>query len=133
MHRVFLGLTIAMCASCALDEPNRGESVSGVYFLRTVNGSPLPATTSGDVANKTELLDDTFTLYDGFTYAELAHVRVTVNGITTTSAFTESGSFGTQGTSLTFRAAGTLVDRLATYSSNALTFIEAGKTSVYKK
>lgn len=133
MRRVLASAILALTIGCYDQKPNGGESVSGAYTLRSVNAAPLPVTTSATEATRIELLDDSYTLYDGSTYAKLGHIRTTVNGTATGTAVSEAGSFVSLGTSLYFHAAGSSVEIIAIYSSNTLTFTDAGKRFVYTK
>jgi hypothetical protein len=44
------------------------SATAGTYPLRTINGESLPYTISGSGANKTEIIDDKFILYEGNPY-----------------------------------------------------------------
>ena len=133
MRRLLMAAVLLLTPGCYDQEPNRGATVNGAYTLRTVNAAPLPFTSSGSGANKTELLDDSYTLYEGLTYAELGHVRTTVNGTATTTAFSGAGSYSLFGASVTLRPASGGSERIATYTDNTLTLTESGKLSVYRK
>ncbi|HMA19630.1 MAG TPA: hypothetical protein VKO87_02440 [Gemmatimonadaceae bacterium] len=109
------------------------SSVTGTYTLRTVNGSSLPYTLPGGGTTKTEILDDVLNLYQGNTYSESGHMRVTVNGQVTTQIISEPGSYSLFGTSITFTSGDGKHIRLSNADSESIIFVEAGITQVFKK
>ncbi|MFL5468117.1 MAG: hypothetical protein ACJ79N_13705, partial [Gemmatimonadaceae bacterium] len=92
MRNALIVLALVSVA-CMDDEIVGGTTVTGAYVLRTVNGSPPPVTVAGSGANKTEVLDDVITLFEGGSYAENGHTRVTANGQTTTEIISETGRY----------------------------------------
>jgi len=106
-------------------------TVTGNWSLRTVNGSNLPFTVSGSGANKTEILDDVITLYEGFTFSETIHQRVTTNGQASAVTSTETGSYSLFGTSVTL--AGNVRERRGRIEESTMTLVENGMTSAYRK
>lgn len=134
MRRYALAGAIALVSTACLDEGLTGSStVTGVYTLRTINGSPLPYTLSGSGDNKTELVSDAITLFQGGTYSRERHSRLTTNGQVTDEMTTEGGSYTLLGTSVSMRAAGTGPVVLATINANTMTIVEAGLTAVFSK
>ncbi|HEX6575185.1 MAG TPA: hypothetical protein VF042_09440 [Gemmatimonadaceae bacterium] len=132
MKRILIAAAIAMSAGC--DSGVVGASATtGVYTLKTVNGESLPFTISGSGANKTEIVDDKFTLYEGNTYAEQGTMRVTVNGTPSTTAISETGSYGTLGTSMTFTNSAGTRQRVAVGTGDKITFVENGMTLIFRK
>jgi hypothetical protein len=120
--------------SACMDGDVVGSStVTGSYVLRTVNGSPLPYTIAGTGTDKTEILDDAITLFQGGGYSESGHTRVTVNGQVTNTTNTESGSYSLFGTSVSLASSGAPHSRVATIQANTMTIVEAGRTSVFRK
>ena len=131
MRRIFAGVLIALLAAC--DGEIGPSTTTGTYTLRTINGSKLPVVISGSGNDKTEVLDDTIILYEGGTYAETAHNRVTVAGQASTVTRTEAGSWVTLGTSITMTPAGTSTQRIGQVQGYDMIFIVAGQTSVFTK
>src|SRR5687768_9497242 len=98
MRRILLGLTVALSLAC--DDGVVGTShIAGDYELKSINGVSLPFTINGPGTNKTEILDHVITLYNGGTYAEAGHKRVTVSGQASTQNITGTGSYSFFGTS----------------------------------
>jgi hypothetical protein len=67
-------------------------SVSGIYTLRTAAGQPLPYTFFVSGTDKTEILDDAFTLTDS-TWVENGHVRRTAGGSAVVLDLSGAGKF----------------------------------------
>lgn len=132
-RHVLLGV-VTVCSVACLDEGMTGSStVTGIYTLRTINGSPLPYTISGSGANKTELASDAIILFQGGTYSRERQLRITTNGQLTHESTTEGGSYTLLGTSIAMRAAGTGPQVLATINGNTMTIVDAGTTAVFSK
>jgi hypothetical protein len=131
MRRLLLASAFAVLAGC--DSGVTGvKTITGDWSLRTVNGSSLPYTISGSGANKTEVIDDVYTFFEGFTFSETTHRRVTTNGQVSTVTVTETGAFSVFGTSITITGNTTPVRR-GLIEGNAMTIVDEGLTSVYKK
>lgn len=134
MRKVLMALIVASSAACVSGDVVGSKTVNGTYTLRTVNDQPLPYTTSTNATTKTEILDDTLILYEGFTYAETRHTRTTVNGTAATTTYATSGSFSLLGNSITFRdnaTPGVLV--VAIGEANTITISTPGLTKVFRK
>ena len=132
-RHVLMG-AVLLCSAACLDEGMTGSaSVTGVYTLRTINGAPLPYTISGSGANKTELMSDAITLFQGGTYSRQRDVRITTNGQVTQEASTEGGSYTLFGNSISMRAAGTGPQVQAIINGNTMTMVDAGITAVFSK
>jgi len=108
------------------------KTITGDWSLRTINGSPLPYTISGSGANKIEVIDDVYTFFEGFTFSETIHRRVTTNGQVSTVTVTETGAFSVFGTSITITGNTTPVRR-GLIEGNTMTIVDEGLTSAYKK
>jgi hypothetical protein len=127
-------ITIAILALAACDKGVTGIStVTGQWTLRTVNGAALPYTMTSSGANKTELIDDTIILYEGFTFAQTVHTRVTVNGQVSTVTTSESGAYALFGTSVTLTGNSGALARRGLIDGNTMTIVENGLVSAYKK
>jgi hypothetical protein len=109
------------------------SATTGTYQLRTINGQSLPYAISGSGSNKTEIVDDKFILYEGNTYQESGTMRVTVNGTASTTAISETGSYGTLGTSMTFTNSAGTRQRVAIGDGSKITFVENGLSYVFRK
>jgi hypothetical protein len=130
MKRFLLAVVAVVFVGC--DSGVTGIStVTGNWSLRTVNGSNLPFTVSGSGANKTEILDDVITLYEGFTFSETIHQRVTTNGQVSAVTSTETGAYSLFGTSVTL--AGNTRERRGRIEESTMTLVENGMTSAYRK
>lgn len=131
LRKVFTIVAVVWLAAC-FDEEIGNPTMAGDYSLRRVNGSALPfAETTNDV--KTEILDDVMSLYQGNTYSELIHLRVTANGVVTMQTITETGNFGGQGTSLLFTRNSKLPSRQSTVNNRTITITEPGTIKEYVK
>jgi hypothetical protein len=132
MRKTLIGLAIALFLAC--DDGVVGTShISGDYELKTINGASLPYTISGSGANKTEILDRVITLYNGGTYSERGHRRVTVNGQATTQDITGAGSYSFFGTSVTMLSSDGSYERKGLFNEKAITIVEPGLTQVFSK
>jgi|SRR5687767_6847711 len=132
MRKVLIAL--AMLGAVACDDGIVGSStVTGDYTLRTINGASLPYTITGSGANKTEIVDDVITLYQGFTYSETTNSRITVNGQATSETKLRTGAFSLFGTSIILFSNDGTMERRGTINANTMTIVEAGKISVLKK
>lgn len=133
MRRLMIAFVVACSVACNNDGLTGSTTVNGKYTLRTVNGSALPYTISGSGANKTEILDDGITLYEGFTYSRSAHSRVTVNGTASDVTTSDAGSYSIFGTSVTLTSGTGGPTTLALVSGNSMTVTTAGLTYVFRK
>lgn len=133
MRRLMIAFVVACSVACNNDGLTGSTTVNGKYTLRTVNGSALPYTISGSGANKTEILDDAITLYEGFTYSRSAHSRVTVNGTASDVTTSDAGSYSIFGTSVTLTSGTGGPATLALVSGNSMTVSTAGLTYVFRK
>jgi hypothetical protein len=130
MQRLLLGFALMFSVACLGDGMTGSSSVTGSYTLRTINGSNLPYTVVG---TGMEIVDETITLYEGFTYIKSGHTRTTTNGQVTTQTTNDSGTYGLQGTSITFNSNAGGQGTLALIDGNKLTIVKAGITSVFRK
>jgi hypothetical protein len=131
MRKAPFAMLAALCLGCLGGGIVGSSTVNGVYTLRSINGSPLPYTISTTATGKTEVLDDAITLYEGFTFSESIHTRITVNGQATEQTNTTTGGFSLLGNSITLSINGQL--RVGTIDADVMTFVNAGLTSVFKK
>jgi hypothetical protein len=127
-HLAATVVSLAVMA-CFEDYPTQVGTVTGSYWLRTVNGAALPYTSPGSGA---ALVGDTITLYQGGTFVWKTVTRP--SGASADALTTAGGSYGLLGTSITFTfpLKGN-EQRVAQISGDAMTFVEAGVTSIYRK
>jgi hypothetical protein len=132
VRRALLLLVTVLAAGCFGDGLTGSSTINGKYTLRTINGSPLPYTIAGAGTDKTEILDDAITLFQGGTYSESAHSLVTTNGQTSPVTRAETGSYTIFGTSVTLNG-NSGGQTLTTISGNSMTIMQAGLTFVFSK
>lgn len=97
MHRALMALAMAWTiAACGVftESPPGSSTSTGEYTLQSVNGAPLPFTTSQAGTTKSELVDDVIQLFQGGTFARTFHTRTTTNGQTVNTANTRTGTWG---------------------------------------
>ena len=123
---------IALLAACSSGVTGI-TTVTGNWTLRTVNDSSLPYTLPGSGATKTEVLDDVITLFEGFTYSETSHKRVTVNGQQSTETTIDTGVYSLFGTSITLTPNSGALARRGLIEGNTMTIVENGLVQDYKK
>ena len=132
MRKVLVALVMIGAVAC--DDGIVGSStVTGDYALQTINGASLPYTITGSGANKTEIVDDVITLFQGFTYSETTNSRITVNGQATNESKLRTGAFSLFGTSIILSSNDGSMERRGTINANTMTIVEAGKISVLRK
>jgi hypothetical protein len=131
MRKALIGLALISVA-CMDDEVVGGTTLTGAYVLHTVNGSPLPATVAGSGDNRTEVVDDVITLFEGGNYAENGHLRVTENGQATDEIISEAGHYSPLSNSVSLISASGRI-RVAASDAKSLKIVEAGITWLYAK
>ena len=102
-------------------------------MLRSVNGAPPPATVAGSGDNKTEVIDDVLTLFEGGSYAENGHTRVTVNGQTTDGTIFDTGRYSPLGTSIALNSNGGGTRSASSSDAKSLVIVDAGVRWVFTK
>ena len=132
-------LTLAITA-CKLSEPASQDrtAASGVYGMRTINGSALPFTLAANDTDGIEILSDTLRLTADGAYTGIERYRRTTS--TSASATpvvklpvdTVKGSWGIQGATISFKASSG-DGSSAFFSGNTLTVSGGGLVSVYSK
>ena len=123
---------VLVSLACMNDEVVGSTTLTGAYVLRTVNASAPPVTIAGSGDNKTEVLDDVITLFEGGSYAENGHTRVTVNGEVIAGVISESGRYSPLSTSISLTSTTGQI-RVATSDGKSLKIVEAGITWFYSK
>ncbi len=132
MRKVVFAAIFAFSTACS-DGIVGSSTVTGDYRLVSINGSPLPYATANTSTTKTEIVDDVITLYEGFTYAEVIHSRVTANGQATNATMNKAGAYSLLGNSIAFAISTGGPPRYATITADVMTMVDAGLTSVFKK
>ena len=92
MRSVSIALTL-VCVACLNDGVVGSTTLTGAYVLRTVNASPPPVVIAGSGSDKTEIMDDVITFFEGGSYAENGHLRVTVSGQATEQIIFDTGRY----------------------------------------
>ena len=127
------GLIVAFSAACLGEGLTGSSTITGDYTLRSINGSPLPYTISGSGANRTEIVGEVITLYQGGTYARSRDSRIVVDGQMTSESSAEAGSYTLLGTSVTMVNGANGQTTLASINANTMTIVKAGMTAVFTK
>jgi hypothetical protein len=133
MRKTLMIAAVVSALGCSGDGMVGSSTVNGTYTLRSVNGSALPYTVTSAGTDKTEILDDAITLYEGFTYEETAHLRVTANAQATTQTNHTTGSFALLGNSISLRTSAGVIAMVGVIEGNTMTIPLAGITEVFKK
>jgi len=133
MRRLLVAFLILASAGCLNEDVVGSSTATGNYTLRTLNNSSLPYTIPASGTTQTEVLDATIILYQGGTYAETRHVRVTSNGQTTAETREDAGAYAFFGITLTLTSSVGGPERRGRIEGNTMTIIEDGLTSVYRK
>ena len=133
MRKALIGLALLLAAAC-LDDPVVGTTtLTGAYVLRSINGSPPPAIVSGSGDNKTEVIDDVITFFEGGSYAENGHTRVTVNGQTSDGTIFDTGRYSPLGTSIALNSTSGGTRSASSTDGKSLAIVEAGVRWVFTK
>jgi hypothetical protein len=132
-HRRRFPMLLALLAVAGCWEDIQQASTSnGTYTLLTVNGASLPySSTAGGTT--TVILDDQFSLYEGFTWAETSHRRVTANGTTTDVTFVATGTFAIQSHAIFFTTSDGSRQFVANGDGTRMTIVINQVASVYSK
>jgi hypothetical protein len=134
MRKALIAFSFVLVSGCVTGDIVGSKTSDGTYVLKTVNGASLPFTvsTSGNV--KTEMLDETMNLYEGFTFADKIHRRITTGTTVTLDSIMDTGNFSPQNDAIYFRFnSNTSLTVLAKLSNNVMTFDAPGAVRVFKK
>jgi hypothetical protein len=132
MRQALVGLAL-LCVGCLNDPVVGTTTLTGAYVLRSVNGSPPPAIVSGSGDNKTEVIDDVITLFEGGSYAENGHTRVTLNGQATDETISETGRYSPLGTSISLTSTSGRTRVTSSSEGTSMVIVEAGVRWVFSK
>ena len=133
MRKVLFGLLLLISAGCLNEDVVGDSTATGEYTLTTINDAALPFILSGSGTTKTELLDAVISMFEGGTYSETSHLRVTTNGVVTTQTRVDTGSYSFFGVSVTLVSSAGNGERRGKIEGTKMTITEAGKNSVYRK
>jgi hypothetical protein len=134
MRKLLLSLVLAAAVACGGDSTSPiNASIAGTYKLQTINGSALPYTILQVGNDKVEFMDDQVTVNDGGTYTESGHIRTTENGVVTTEAVVDAGTYVRTGTAITFHSTSDNSDTPGSISGNSITVVSSGLSAVYAK
>lgn len=131
--RKLLCVSAVLSAGCLNDPVMGTTTLTGAYVLRTINGSPPPAVVSGSGDNKTEVIDDVITLFEGGSYAENGHSRVTVNGQVSDETISETGRYSPLGTSISLASTTGRTRVTSSSDGKSLVIVEAGVRWFFSK
>lgn len=84
--------------------PPGAPLVTGTFTLYSVNGATLPTALADNVIQKYEVLEETYTLRDDYSFSRFQSYRVTAaaTGSVTPGMFTQTGTFVAKTGSITF-------------------------------
>ena len=133
MRKVLLGILLMVSAGCLNEDVVGDTTATGEYTLRTINNAALPFVLSNSGTTKTELLDAVISMFQGGTYSETSHLRVTTNGVVTNQTKVDTGSYSFFGISVTLVSSAGNGERRGRIEGTEMTITEAGKNAVYKK
>ena len=133
MKKALLGLLLLVSAGCLNEDVVGDSTATGEYTLTTINNVALPFTLSTSGTTKTEVMDAVISMFEGGTYSETSHLRVTTNGVVTTQTNVDTGSYSFFGTSVTLVSSAGNGERRGRIEGTKMTITEAGKNSVYRK
>jgi hypothetical protein len=133
MRKALVCLLLVISAGCLNEDVVGDTTATGAYTLRTINDAPLPFTLSTVGTTKTEVLDAVLTLYQGGTYAETSHLRVTTNGVVTTQTKNDTGSYSFFNITVTLTSSAGNPERRGRIEATTMTITEEGKISIYRK
>ena len=133
MKKVLFGLLLMISAGCLNEDVVGDSTATGEYTLSTINEAPLPFTLSTSGTTKTEVLDAVISMFQGGTYSETSHLRITTNGVVTTQTKVDTGSYSFFGISLTLVSSAGNGERRGRIEGTKMTITEEGKNSIYRK
>jgi len=103
---VTVAMLVTACGSSDNSvEPVTNSSLAGVYTLRNVNGTPLPAIIQTENASrpKVELLSDEITVFDNGSWTGIQNFRISVGTETEVQTFNSGGSYLVSGSRVDFQ------------------------------
>jgi hypothetical protein len=133
-HRLLPALALVVLAACGGDKATNpaSDSISGVYSLRSVNGTSLPYTFH-DGADSYTLTNDVITIADGGTWSETFSYQQTVDGVSSTQTGSDSGTWSRAGTSVSFDSYGGYNAYFGTFTGSSLNLSDGTFTQVFAK
>jgi hypothetical protein len=102
---VALGLTTFACSGDSTGPGGSGNSVTGTYTLRTINGTPLPVVLAQAPGYLLRITSATLTLNSPNTFSTVGTYQETTGSTTVTVTDTCTGTYTLTGTSIAFSEA----------------------------
>jgi hypothetical protein len=133
MRRFLIAALVVVSSGCLNEDVVGSATATGVYGLRTINNSQLPYKLPASGGSQTEVVSDTITLFQGNTYAETIHRRVTTNGQVTTETIEDAGAYSFFNITVTLTSGRGRPERRGRIEETSMIIIEEGLTSVYRK
>jgi hypothetical protein len=133
MRRFLIAALVVVSSGCLTEDVVGSATATGVYGLRTINNSQLPYKLPASGGSQTEVVSDTITLFQGNTYAETIHRRVTTNGQVTTETIEDAGAYSFFNITVTLTSGRGRPERRGRIEETSMIIIEEGLTSVYRK
>jgi hypothetical protein len=125
-------LIVAISCSDSTTAPTFA-SVAGTWSLQTINGTPLPFTTSQSATDRTEILSDIVNATSSGTFTETTTFRITQNGSVSTQSTVDNGTFSLNGTAVTFTFNSDGSTDTGSLNGNTMTVTETGFALVFTK
>jgi hypothetical protein len=125
-------LIVAISCSDSTTAPTFA-SVAGTWSLQTINGTPLPFTTSQSATDRTEILSDIVNATSSGTFTETTTFRFTQNGSVSTQTSVDNGTFSLNGTAVTFTFNSDGSTDTGSLNGNTMTVTQTGFALVFRK
>ena|ERR1044071_990933 len=128
-------LLVALCMgalACSDSTSPTPASISGVWNLRTVNGSNLPYTVQSGTT-RIDIIGDVLTVSEFGTFTQFTSYRYTQNGITSTQSLNDQGTYTLNGTAITFRFNSDGTIGTGSLDGRTLTVTAEGFATIYDK
>jgi len=136
LRRLVLPLVLLSVAiACGSDSSGPvAVSVVGLFQLKTVNGTPLPATISSSLNSHTDLTADQLSVNADGTWSETSSFRIVSGATTTTTQGASIGVYQAANGQISFtETTPTPGTFSASVNGNTLTAIVTGVTLVYQR
>jgi hypothetical protein len=127
-----VGLGLGACGSDS-SGPDDDGPFSGIYTLRTINGTPLPYTVGEVQGFKVEIISDEFTFNANRSFRDIAVRRETENGVPATLTDTIVGTFVVLNNTIQLTETGGQQLTATLSGGNTMTATGQGLTFIYRK
>ena len=132
MRRILIALSAVSLLACGDSSGSAFSSAVGTWSLVTINNSPLPFTAVNQGLYKLEILSDVLIASADGTFTGTSTFRETDNGVETTTAQPNSGTWTQTNNSVTVNSSdGT--SSTVTISGDIITLSDIGFVSVYHR